>query len=329
MIYNKSNALYLNNVKLDDNPYTFNETSLENVPALNESDFNYIIEYNENMDTLCGELLLEAPNFRSFFETIKRFIVTAFRKFADIIKKIISVFPINFSSNSTFADKYRKEITDGFEVIRSNKERPMGVAYNHDAIEKYGNNISSNSINSELQWLGGGAKEPIYVYGYVDTFNSIRSNVIKDILDTDTDFGYDSVEEVQNHINKEIIVSKETNLIEYYFDGGKLCSILKSRTSKEIKNEFKNVKEIVDKCLKNLDEAEKRLYDLNNKTHDYDMVNGRRIFNDLSSHINFIQSLCQGITLLLARTRYDELAQARKFAIACVNAYNHKEKQGG
>ena len=96
-----------------------------------------------------------------------------------------------------------------------------------------------------------------------------------------------------------------------------------------IKAEYKEVKEIVDKCLKNLDEAWDRLNKLNKETHSYDMENGRRIFNDLTTHITFVQTVCQRVTSLLAKTRYEELVQARKFAIECVNAYNRKKKEQG
>ena len=59
------------------------------------------------------------------------------------------------------------------------------------------------------------------------------------------------------------------------------------------------------------------------------MENGRRIFNDLTTHITFVQTVCQRVTSLLAKTRYEEFAQARKFAIECVNAYNRKKKEQG
>lgn len=323
MIFNKSNADYINNVKLRD-PISINENAYD---AMEEGELKSLFEYSHNMDVLCEELLLEAPNFRSFFEAIKKFIIAAFKKFTSLIQKIISVFPINLSSHMNFSEKYKFQIVKGFDIVKESKEQLTGLEYNNEAINEYGKHISDVAVVRQIRAIVAEAKDPAYVYGEIEKYHICRSSIIKGILDSDTDYGYESVEEVRAHIEREIGGQNTVDLIEYYKSGSNLCDILRSRTSKEIKTEYKNVKSIVDECLKAIDDAYKNLFELNNKSHTYDMDGGRRVFTDLTNHVKFIQDICQQVSATLARHRYNELAQARKFAIACINAYERKEKE--
>ena len=323
MIFNKSNADYINNVKLK-NPASINENAYD---TMEECELKSLFEYSHNMDVLCEELLLESPNFRSFFDSIKRFIIAAFNKFTDIIQKVISVFPINLSSHMNFSEKYKFQIIKGFDIVKESREEYTGLAYNNEAINEYGKHISDIAIVRQIRYIASEAKDPAYVYGEIEKYHICRSNIIKGILDSDTDYGYESVEEVKAHIEKDIGGQDKINLVEYYTSGSSLCDILRRRTSKEIRTEYKNVKSIINECIKAIDEAYKHLFELNNKSHTYDIDGGRRVFTELTNHVKFIQNICQQVSATLARHRYNELAQARKFAIACINAYERKEKE--
>lgn len=326
MIYNKcaniSNLGFINIRESAQQPINKNY-------CVTESELQELLDYHHNEFILYESLLLETPNFRAFFENVKDFIVSTFKKFTKLIEKIISVFSINFVSNNDFSEKYKFPIKKGFEFIKDSGDEYTGVVYDSEAIDNFGLHISDMYINKQIRFIVDESKDSEYVYNNKEKYHYFRSNIVKNILDTDNDMGFDTVEEINNYVIDKICdKNNKINLVSYYKSGDDLCSILKNRnTDKNIKTEYKNVKSITNECLKSIDNAQKNLLNLNKKTHQYDVDSGKRIFSDLTNNIIFIQTVCQNVSATLAKYRYDELKQARSFAMACITTYEKYLKE--
>lgn len=326
MIYNKYNngIRSLNVPEIYDESYTINEDTL--------FEFECILETNKNIDILCEELLLEKFSFVDFFENLKRIIVEGLKKFFKFAKSILTSFSRVITDNKTFADKYRHAIYQGFDILAmsdaNDNDEIIGVAYDHNAIDKFSKNISVTKVNASFKKIINYAKDYINDPVDRDYFSTVRHDIISSILDDNKIYSYETPEEISKHIEDACIIDKNANLIKSYVYGNNICDVLRSATDKDIKEEFNRVKEVSSVCIDRIDEFQEILIKKDEDSgHAYDMVTGRQVFSDLSLHVKFIQSVCHACSITLSHIRFDELKQTRKFANECVKAFE-KNKQG-
>lgn len=315
MIYNKNNDFYINNINL-----------LENTTLYKD---NINIDLH-NLNIIYESILLEDFDIGEFFNNIKKIIIKAFKKFTDIFSSIVNSFYKLMSNNNNLSEKFKYSIYNGFNILKDKNEEVIGIAYDTEKINRYSKNISGYRMRDQISFLKNIAKSDARYNGKYDEYVMNRKGIIEFILDDDTDYNYETIEELVSHIEKDIIITDNINLLYYYNSGENICKILRGITHKDIKEEYKYVKEIVSDCIEKIDKAYKTLTKNNSKTHTYDIYTGKKLLSELANHVIFIQNACQSITVLLSQTRFNELVQARKFALRCISAYEEENnKQGG
>lgn len=325
MIYNKSRNLYIENINLNMG------TSCKNLyEGMITESYKDIYESEYNMSVLTESFLLEGVSLKDFFENAKRIIITAFNKFTEIKSKIINSFIKMVSSNNILSEKYKSSIYKGYNILKNKNEEINGIAYNTENINRYSRNISGDRMKGQIAFLKNIAISDARYHGKYDEYDLNRAGIIDYIISDNDDYNYNTIEELVAHIENNIIISQKANLIEHYKSGENICSIMRGISHRDIESEYKRVKSIVKDCINGIDDAYKSLLKADSKSHSYDLYTGRKLFTELTNHVNFIQNACQDVSLILSKARFNELVQTRKFALMCISAYEEENnKQGG
>ena len=330
MIYNKLNADYINNINLQD----YNKINFVDEASI--SIHNSFL----NDSIIIESLITESVNnkgknfFRKIYYSIIKPIIDSFKKFTKFVEDAISLISARFMDNRKISEEYREKIINGFDLLKEynkdiheekEKDKYYGLKYNSELIDEYSYYISEYAIQAQLKNLMESFKDEDYIYNDTGIFNTCRSNIIKSVLlDSSTDYGYKTVEEVRKHVENDIGWVEKVYLIDYYKSGDVLLDTMTIKNSKKLKNEYKKTKSIINKCIEYIDKFEYDLEMRYEKDENYDIENGKRMYSELSLLVAFIQNICQQIYAILIKARYEELNQARKFALLCIDA-NYKK----
>lgn len=330
MIYNKLNTDYINNINLQD----YNKINFVDEASI--SIHNSFLNDSIIIESLITESVTNKGKnfFRKIYYSIIKPIIDSFKKFTKFVEDAISLISARFMDNRKISEEYGEKIINGFNLLKEynediseekEKDKYYGLKYNSELIDEYSYYISEYAIQSQLKNLIESFKDEDYIYNDTGIFNTCRSNIIKSVLlDSSTDYGYKTVEEVRKHVENDIGGVEKVYLIDYYKYGDVLLDTMTIKNSKKLKNEYKKTKSIINKCIEYIDKFEYDLEMRYENDENYDIENGKRMYSELSLLVTFIQNICQQIYAILIKARYEELNQAKKFALLCIDANNKK-----
>lgn len=302
--------------------------------ALYESEYNFnqIVEcidiHTLRAASMDRTLVLEAGDIKDWFNTIKEAILSAFRKFSEVITNVINKIKSIFADNAKFVQVNSQNIIDGFNKVKNMDGDFEGIGYNRTALSALADsfsNVAGFDIDAEANKARDARHGTKDDAGEVDkAFDAAKINIIKSFLKNNNvaDNSITSISDVLKAIETSIVGDKKVSLKTYYADGNDVINVLKSNSAKEISGNYAQVKNKISAVIKNLESKASAAASAEKKV-DADGFSAND-FKFATNIVKYYQQLIQQTCILVSRLRTNEIMQARSFANKCISAAGKK-----
>lgn len=293
--------------------------------ALYESEYNFnqIIEcidiHTLRAASMDRDLVLEANDIKGFFTTVKEAIISAFKKFTEIITNIMNKIKSFFVNNKKFVADNAENIKKGFAKIGTTDNEILGLPYNHAELGAIVKELDDAAgMTPEDSAIGIMTKDSRATEGSDkrdELYEKFRMSLCKKFVKGG---GNDvtSVGDILRHIEDRVVGKDKVDLRKHYTSYDQLKGILESNSSAEIANSYKKIKAEINTKLKSLDEKAAKARE-GEKGKDAEGYSAND-FKFTANCIKFYQQCVQQVCTTVSRLRVNEIAQARMFANKCI-----------
>lgn len=286
--------------------------------AIYEAEYNYnqimrTIGIRELQEASYGrEIVLEGADIKGFFEKVKNFFLSMFKKITEAFKNVAKILMSSIASDKKLATKYRKEIEAG---CAKNWSASGYVFPTNISLHNVYNGIGSYDAETIKFFLDlmrdGGADDDEYAAEGKRTKEDIMKKIAKKYCNADIA----GDKEFREAFTKYFRDGKDEPVeLKGKIDANMIINNLKNDSEiKDIKKDYDEIKKSYDKTLNDIKELEKAVRAENGSNADRNkrMAYVSNCVNSMKN-AKSVQSIIYSITLTAAKQKR---AQARKMAL--------------
>lgn len=308
--------------------------------AIYESEHNWNMIMNTlaakevNESAMGREMVLESVDIKGFFEKIKQFFVTMWKKITAVVKNWIDNAMAVLKTNKQFAAKYGKKLGEGKTAYFADSAHKAFKGYEFDHMDKadlvkHINDTDTRSKNA-LSALRSTIKLGDAKNATLSGDNSDYSNdMIRALFVGDKEVGADGFSKALKvyyyGTEDKVTLSEESSALK----PGAIASILSGDMKlKDVRNAYNAMKKSINDTLKSINELEKSVKE-SSKGNATEATSAQiTAISKWASVVKERKGIAHMAMTTYMRAAHAQAAQARRIANAYIFALNKKTRKG-